>query len=159
MRQSWGRRFRLPGSGAFACQPRARPMPVMWIRCQAGADWVVLHIVNQTVQFRLIAYTMVEGFILPEGLPRSAQDQVGLSRCRTFQPTHNHRQGGLGQQQYMNMVGHDYPGSELIKIPSVLAVQEGIGHYTRYSGIPQPNRPERRLVHFTVQDKEGSPCG
>ena len=66
-------------------------MPGMGIRCQAGADWVVLHIVNQTVQFRLIAHTMVKGFILPEGLPRSAQDQVGLSRCRTFQPTHNHR--------------------------------------------------------------------
>src|ERR1700677_1853464 len=79
------------GAGAFACQPRTRPMPGMWIRCQAGADWVVLDIVNQTVQFRLIAHTMEEGFILPEGLPRSAQDQVGLSRCRTFQPTHNHR--------------------------------------------------------------------
>src|ERR1700677_3591169 len=59
----------------------------------------------------------------------------------------------------MNMVGHNYPGSELIKIPSVLAVQQGIGHYTRYSGIPQPNRPESRLVHFTVQDEEGSPRG
>jgi hypothetical protein len=52
-------------------------MPLVWIRCQAGADRVVLHRVSDAVQFRFVAHTMVEGFILPEGLPRSAQDQVG----------------------------------------------------------------------------------
>jgi hypothetical protein len=39
----------------------------------------------------------------------------------------------------MNVVGHNHPGSELIKVSSVLAVQESIGHHTGYSGIPQPN--------------------
>jgi hypothetical protein len=58
---------------------------------------------------------MVEGFVLPEGLPRSAKNQVGL--------------------------------------------QESRGHYTGYSGIPQPNRPESSFVHFTVQDEEGSAHG
>ena len=42
-----------------------------------GAPRVVLHIVNRTVQFRFIAHTMVKGFILPEGLSRSAKNQVG----------------------------------------------------------------------------------
>ena len=93
------------GAGAFACQPRARPVPLAWIRCQAGAYRVVLHIVNDTVQLRFIAHTMVEGFILPKGSPRSIQDQVGFSRRGTFQPTSYHRQGSLRQQQYMNVVG------------------------------------------------------
>src|SRR5580700_6372523 len=69
----------------------------MWIRCQAGADRVVLHIVSDAVQFRFVAHAMVEGFILPEGLPRSAQDQVGTavehnelageSACPTYSAT------------------------------------------------------------------------
>ena len=80
------------GAGAFACQPRARPMPATGIGNQAGAYRVVLHIVNQTVQFRFIPHTMVEGFILPEGLPGPAKNQVGLSRGGAFQPTHDHRQ-------------------------------------------------------------------
>jgi len=45
---------------------------------------VVLHIVNQTVQFRFIPHTMVKGFILPEGLPGSAKNQVGWSRGGAF---------------------------------------------------------------------------
>jgi hypothetical protein len=59
----------------------------------------------------------------------------------------------------MNMVGHDHPGSELIKMPSALAIQESIGHDTGYSGILQPNRPESSFVQFTVQDEEGSARG
>jgi hypothetical protein len=78
---------------------------------------------------------MVEGFILPESLARSAQDQVGLSRGGAFQPARNHWQGCLGPQEYMHVIGHDHPGSELIKMPSALAIQESIGHDTRYSGI------------------------
>jgi hypothetical protein len=49
-----------------------------------GADWVVLDTVRDAVQFRFVADTTGEGFILPEGLPRSAQDQVGLSRGEPF---------------------------------------------------------------------------
>jgi hypothetical protein len=37
------------------------------------------------MQFRFIAHTMVEGFILPECLPRSAQDKIGFSRGGAFQ--------------------------------------------------------------------------
>ena len=57
------------------------------------------------------------------------------------------------------MVGHDHPGSELIKVPSALAMQESLGHYTGYSGNLQPFRPESGFVHFTVQDEEGSARG
>jgi hypothetical protein len=57
------------------------------------------------------------------------------------------------------MVGQDHPGSELTKVPSALAIQESLGHYTGYSGILQPFRPESGFVHFTVQDEEGSVRG
>ena len=43
-------------------------------------------------------------------------------------------------------------------MPSGLAMQEGIGHHTRDSGIPQPNRSESSLVRFAVQGEEG-PAG
>src|SRR5271156_686530 len=59
----------------------------------------------------------------------------------------------------MNMVGHDHPGSELIKMPSVLAIHQSIGYYTRYAGIAQPNRPESSFIHFTVQDEKSSARG
>src|ERR1700680_219292 len=59
----------------------------------------------------------------------------------------------------MNMVGHDHPGSELIKLPSRLAMRESVSYHIRYWGIPQPNRPESSFVHFTVQDEEGSARG
>ena len=51
------------------------------------------------------------------------------------------------------------PGSEVIEMPSALAIHQSIGHDTRYAGIPQPNRPESSFVDFTVQDKEGSARG
>ncbi|MGA3241469.1 MAG: hypothetical protein ABSG03_34850 [Bryobacteraceae bacterium] len=44
-------------------------------------------------------------------------------------------------------------------MPSALAIQESLGHYTGYSGILQPFRPESGFVHFTVQDEEGSVRG
>src|ERR1700678_3336867 len=56
----------------------------------------------------------------------------------------------------MDLFGHDHPGSELIKMPSALAIPESIGHYTRYSSILQPNRSESSSVHFTVQDEGGA---
>src|ERR1017187_776360 len=94
-----GRKARPHGGGAFACQARARPRPVPWIRCQTSAHRVVLHIAHDTVQFHFIPHAMVEGFILPEGLSRSAQDQVSLSRSGAFQPARDHRQGSLRPQQ------------------------------------------------------------
>ncbi|MGA3240051.1 MAG: hypothetical protein ABSG03_27575 [Bryobacteraceae bacterium] len=44
-------------------------------------------------------------------------------------------------------------------MPSALAMQESLGHYTGYPGILQPYRPESSFVHFTVQDEEGSARG
>jgi hypothetical protein len=105
--------------------------------------------VNDTVQLRFIAHTMVEGFICQKAPPFDP-GSGWLFRRGTFQPTSYHRQGSLRQQQYMNVVGHNHPGSELIKVSSVLAVQESIGHHTGYAGIPQPNGPGSSFIHFTV---------
>src|ERR1700685_2084512 len=58
----------------------------------------------------------------------------------------------------MDMVGHDHPGLEVIKMPSVLAIHQSIGHYPGYSGIAQPHPPATRLTHFTVRD-EKRPAG
>jgi len=44
-------------------------------------------------------------------------------------------------------------------MPSALAIHQSIGHYTRYAGIAQPNRPESSFVHFTVQDEKSSARG
>src|ERR1035437_5446739 len=59
----------------------------------------------------------------------------------------------------MHVIGHDHPGSELIKMPSALAIQESISHHARYPVIPQPNRSEGSLVHFAVQGEEGAAGG
>jgi hypothetical protein len=58
----------------------------------------------------------------------------------------------------MHVIGHDYPGSELIKMPSGLAVQKSVSHHTCYSGIPQPNGAESGFVDFAVKGEE-SPAG
>jgi hypothetical protein len=51
------------------------------------------------------------------------------------------------------MVGHDYPGSQPIKIVSALAIQESIG-YTCYSGHPAAKPALSSFVHFTFQDSD-----
>src|SRR4051794_28764084 len=99
--QKWGRRFRLP--------TRAKPEPIGSLRCPSRADRVVLHVTHDSVQLDFIPHTMVERFVLPEGLARSAQDQIGLSCAGALQPPRNHRERGLWQQYNMHMVGHDYP--------------------------------------------------
>jgi hypothetical protein len=78
------------GAGAFACQPRTRPKPLGRIGYQTGADGVLLDVANDPLQFRFIAYPVIEGLILPEGGSRAAQDQIGFPRRGAFQPTGNH---------------------------------------------------------------------
>ena len=84
--------------------------------------------------------------------------RFGLSRGGVFQPACDRRQRGLGPHEYVHVIRHDHPGSELIKLPSDLAIQESISHHTRYSGILQPNRSKNSFVHFAVPGEEG-PAG
>src|SRR5713226_5884716 len=100
---------------------------------------------------------MVKGFVLPESLSRSAQDQVGLSPARTFQPACDLWEGGLGPNYYMHVVGHDHPGPELIEMPSALAIQESLSYHPRYSGVLQPDRPDSGFVRFAVNAKKARP--
>src|SRR5450759_5183904 len=101
------------GSGVSAFGKGSRQS---WIRRQAGADWVVLPMANYKIPFHLIAHTMIEEFILPESLSRSAQDRLGLSRGGALQAARNHRQGGLGPPPFMRVIEPDHPGSERIKM-------------------------------------------
>jgi hypothetical protein len=37
---------------------------------------------------------------------------------------------------------------------SALAVQKGVSHYTCYSVVPQPNRPESGFIRFAVKGEK-----
>src|ERR1019366_10571209 len=61
--------------------------------------------------------------------------------------------------QHMHVIRHDHPGSELIEMPSALAIQQGMGHHICYTGIPQPNWSESSFVRYTVQGEKGPSGG
>src|SRR5208283_1561878 len=54
----------------------------------------------------------------------------------------------------MHVIGHYRPGSEPIKTPAALAIQEGIDHHPRDTDVPQPHRSESGLIHLAVQSNE-----
>ncbi len=147
------------GAGAFACQPCTRPRPIAWLRRQPRAHRVVLDIASDAIQFYLIPHTVIERFILPERLPRQAQDQVGLSCRGSFQPAGNLRKRCAGTQQDMHVIGHDYPRLDLIELPSAFAVEKGIGHHLSNAGIPQPNWAQDGFVRLPVESEECTAVG
>jgi len=150
----WDRRFRL--STFPAC---ARPRPIARLRHQACADWILLDIADNPIQFRLIPHLMIERFVLPEGLARTAQYLVGSPGRRALQPTCNYRQTHVRLKDYVNMIGHDYPGLQKIELPLRLAVQESAGNYVRDARLLQPDGAEGRLIGLAVHGDEGLPCG
>jgi len=141
----------LCGAGASACQPSARPSPILGATSQPRINRIVFDIPNNTIQFEIIPHAMVKRFILPKGRSGSSENEIGLSRGRTFHPARNYGKRSFWKQQHVHMIGHDHPSPKLIEPPPVLAVQKCICHHTCDPRVPQPNRPKCGPVHLAIR--------
>jgi hypothetical protein len=144
------------GAGAFACQPCARPWPILRGLYKTSSYRIVLNVSNDPIQLAVVADPMIERFVLPESIPSPAQNLVGLPCCRALQPTSNLRQWNLGFQKHVDVIGHDHPSSQYIEAPCLLAVPEGISEQLRNTRILQPERPENGSIHVPVERHESS---
>jgi hypothetical protein len=164
-RPSWGRRTqRVPRL------PTARSTRASRLDSLRSLRRLGFHIANDTLQPHFIPHAMVEGFILPEDQPRSAEDEVGVSCGGAFQPARNHGQGGLGPKQYRHVVGHDHPGSQWIDMSSVFRSRHTGGHRPLPCGgaatTPDPEgtavvalSPALTLRDFASEPRPGYPLG
>ena len=121
------------GTGAFACRC-TRPWPMGGLIDQTRGYRIVLNVSNEAIQFIVVSHSMVEGFVLPEGLSGPAGNQIGLPRRSAFQPPHDCSQGNLRLQEHMNVIRHDHPGSK------------GILHQLCHANVFQPNGSKRGFV-------------
>ena len=98
---------------------------------------------------------MIERFILPERKARPVEDPVGGSCRRPFQPAHYLRNGNLRSDEDMDMVGHNHPGREFVKVPFALTNQDGFRNEIGNRGILQPDRPGCTSCQHPVRCHEG----
>ena len=142
----WGRRFRLPTS--------AGPWPTLCGAREPSRHRIPLDIGYRAAYLTRTTQVMIVGFVLPEPLPRSAQDAVGASSRRSFQPSHQNRDGDLRQNQQVPMIRHYHPGIKFIEVPLAFSDQNCIRHHTGDSRIPQPQRTRSALIQNAILSHE-----
>lgn len=126
----WGRRFRLPAG--------AGPSPVPGLICQASRYGIGFNVADCAVNLIPMAEIMIERFILPKRKARPVENQVCGSCCRPFQPAHYLRNRNVRSDEEMDMIGHNDPAREFIKVPLALANQYRLSHKIGNRRVLQP---------------------
>jgi hypothetical protein len=146
------------GAGVLACRTGAGPLPIRRLADQARTDRVVLDVSHNTIELVAALNSMVKGLVLPERLSGPVQNQVGFPRRGPFQPPCDHWQGDLRLKEDMNVIGHDHPSVQHIKLPAACAMQQGFLHQPRYARVPEPDGSGGSVVCFSVDRQKDPAC-
>jgi hypothetical protein len=68
------------------------------------------------------------------------QQQIGSAGCGSVDPAGDDAQGLGGSKQNVNVVGHHYPGTEVIVVSFSLSRSQSLRHQHREARIPEPRR-------------------
>lgn len=85
-----------------------------------------------------------------ERLPRSAQDLIGATGRRSFQPSHQHSHRDFGQNPQMHVVGHHHPCTKFVELPLALPDHDGMSHEIGNLGVPEPQRSGEMPIQGAV---------
>ncbi len=117
--------------------PCAGPGPEARFFDQARSDGVEFDVAFRLAEFFRIAHPAVPGFVLPERLASEAEDLIGSSSRRAFDPSHDFRKVGFRCDQKVHVVRHDDPGMQFVKGPLGFRGYDRIGDYFGDSRIRQ----------------------
>ena len=93
---------------------------------------------------------MIVRLILPEGLPGTSEQLVGLPRGPGLQPAHDGGDGHLGQYQQMHVIGHHCPCVQLIPMSLAFSAENRLRHKAGNSPVAQPPWTGVRAVQGTI---------
>ena len=137
--RSWNRR-----SVSVVCLLSCtRPSPRLRNLHQASSHRIVLHIRNQRPQFLLCPNPVIVRFILPKRQASAAQDIIRHARRAPLNPSHHRGKAAAKLPNHVDMIRHEHPGVEVIKIAAGLSKQKRVSHHLRNASIRQPARPVR----------------
>jgi hypothetical protein len=135
--------------------PGARPSVVPRTRDNSGFDRVVLDVPRDLLELSIVPDPVVIRFTLPEGLTGATENLVGRAGGHTFQSAEQKRRGSFGEDQRVNMVAHQNPGTEFV-VPAFNPLIQRCDYQVRdrfqaqihrplLSGIEIPVNPDKRL--------------
>src|SRR5579871_564370 len=137
--RSWDRR-----SVSVVCLlPCTRPSPRLCNLHQTSSHRILLHIRNQRPQFLLCPNPVIVRFILPKRQASAAQDIIRHARRAPLNPSHHRGKAAAKLPNHVDMIRHEHPGVEVIKIAAGLSKQKRVSHHLRNASIRQPARPVR----------------
>lgn len=96
---------------------------------------------------------MVVGFALPERLTGAGQDLIGFPRCCSFQLLEYTTGFLFWTKQNVNVVGHDYQGSQIVKTVFA-AVFESLNNQPSHLRMPEKHRPVACSVQVAVHPRK-----
>lgn len=83
---------------------------------------------------------MIERFLLPEGLPPSAEDLIREAGAGALDSSRDFPQRLEREDQNVHVVRHDNPGEEVAKLPLVSCHEESFDYGVGDFWISQPRR-------------------
>ena len=112
------------------------------------------------MEFLLASHPVVERFLLPERSPRAAQDPICHAAGSTFEPSHDGGHWGMRLEDRVDVVGHDRPRMELVKVANRFSIKKSVRNYRGDSRILQPEGTRTCLKRTrTGQAPRHKDCG
>jgi hypothetical protein len=105
---------------ALACDSRvysdngAGPGPLLRFVNETRIDRIPLYVTRYAFELVQVANPVIEGFVLPEALAGSGEQEIGLSGATAFDRFRNYAQILERLQQEMHMIWHHNEGSEVV---------------------------------------------
>src|SRR4051794_30157129 len=103
-----------PWPVSLFCFRRTGPGPTFCTGYQPRGYGILFDVLDDSIALLWATGVVIVRFRLPES-PGLAQELIGCSGSGTLEPTHQHWHGNFGQEQYMDVIGHDDPGAEFVE--------------------------------------------
>jgi hypothetical protein len=117
-----------------------RPPPFLVRPDQSRPNRIILDILNQPPHLLPRPHPMIKRLILPESRSRPPQDPIRHPPSPPFDPWHSAGDLSHRPKNRMNMIRHNHPRDELIKMPCRLVVKQGIPYDRGNPRVLQPHR-------------------
>src|ERR1051326_8494289 len=133
---------------------RTGPSPVLHPVHKTGLHRIAFYVTDHLRQFIPVANPVVVRFILPEGLPGAIQNFIRTFRREVFDRFGNFCHWGRRVHDDVDMVRHNHPSHEFIKLQFRLSESERVNHNLRDPIIAQPGRPEPSGIQLGLVGSE-----
>jgi hypothetical protein len=97
---------------------------------------------------------VIVGFILPEGLPGSPKNRIRRARASAFDIHESLAERYQRPHQDMDMISHNNPGEEFIKLPFGRAREQDSADTVGHLCVLQPQRAGGGTIQLSIQGRE-----